>query len=721
LALENSEAEKLRAENEAAPCPGFTSYSGAQVPLFQSSQLKSVNVPHGSSSHKERTTRTALPDSSGIFSRPASLASGESTALERSKADVSGERGRLGIDDPMAMFYERSAWTVKCSVGSILPRDTDSLLSLALYLPVVDTNEADRGEHASDKSKVHTENIRTHINPDRGRYSSVLRSHKNNNNNNIRMEQNYDDLEPSFRIGDAVMGRGGSIADLCQAYLGGLDTPLEDLTSVASARTDTSSSSSSCHGRMRVTDWTGQVELWAKEILQGHGVDPYSVNLQPLTTISGRQLLLLSHTQLRGFLGGSMLVTSTFPRDVWSSSTSSHTTTDWKASGQNKNDSTQWTNPMPFPQSHNLEASGSYYHLKNLGTSRHFPDESSWTASGKNSNRTSSYDSPGLLHDSTDFRHGSYHEKTDLGPDSYHGTADIRSRECYYNHREHDSYRSLDENVPCSSSSSSFHDQQHTCPSTSTSSHHDQQHTCPSTSTSSHHDSSQHGPLFSLSSGSFYSPQGWSSAGGAYSAHDWTQGGEDDLEPPHQLTPKRRRRRKQHVDSDQLAGALEEEPSGQVNEDDVSGECGGGADGGAGGAGDGGADSGDGTASTIDLEHFLSGDVLKKIPSKTRKRVRGPKSWEFLIRLLLDKRTNPLLIRWEEESTATFRLMQPETIAKMWAQRGVEKANLSYNNFARGLRYHYATGGLEPVSERQLVYRCGPDALTYLEDMKNQQ
>ncbi|XP_042235624.1 uncharacterized protein DDB_G0271670-like [Homarus americanus] len=485
------------------------------------------------------------------------------------------------------------------------------------------------------------------------------------------MEQNYDDLEPSFRIGDAVMGRGGSIADLCQAYLGGLDTPLEDLTSVASARTDTSSSSSSCHGRMRVTDWTGQVELWAKEILQGHGVDPYSVNLQPLTTISGRQLLLLSHTQLRGFLGdycadllhqelqnlqygGSMLVTSTFPRDVWSSSTSSHTTTDWKASGQNKNDSTQWTNPMPFPQSHNLEASGSYYHLKNLGTSRHFPDESSWTASGKNSNRTSSYDSPGLLHDSTDFRHGSYHEKTDLGPDSYHGTADIRSRECYYNHREHDSYRSLDENVPCSSSSSSFHDQQHTCPSTSTSSHHDQQHTCPSTSTSSHHDSSQHGPLFSLSSGSFYSPQGWSSAGGAYSAHDWTQGGEDDLEPPHQLTPKRRRRRKQHVDSDQLAGALvtlelqeehhlttrheEEEPSGQVNEDDVSGECGGGADGGAGGAGDGGADSGDGTASTIDLEHFLSGDVLKKIPSKTRKRGEiycSPSSSIFFVNLFL--------------------------------------------------------------------------------------
>ncbi|XP_047489493.1 uncharacterized protein LOC125039513 isoform X2 [Penaeus chinensis] len=61
-------------------------------------------------------------------------------------------------------------------------------------------------------------------------------------------------------------------------------------------------------------------------------------------------------------------------------------------------------------------------------------------------------------------------------------------------------------------------------------------------------------------------------------------------------------------------------------------------------------------------------DILEKIPSK-RKRVRGPKNWEFLIRLLADKRTNPSLIRWEDESTATFRLVQPEKIAQMWSTR----------------------------------------------------
>lgn len=141
--------------------------------------------------------------------------------------------------------------------------------------------------------------------------------------------------------------------------------------------------------------------------------------------------------------------------------------------------------------------------------------------------------------------------------------------------------------------------------------------------------------------------------------------------------------------------------------------------------------------------------------------VRGPKSWEFLVRLLADQRSNPSLVRWEDEASATFRLMQPGIIAQMWAKRSSDKPHLSYNNFARGLRwavllpssggsalylvgyhahcnlrrypvdqsdkhviyfyrYHYSTGALEPVSERQLVYRCGPSALQYLKELKEQ-
>ncbi|XP_042235664.1 ETS homologous factor-like [Homarus americanus] len=114
-----------------------------------------------------------------------------------------------------------------------------------------------------------------------------------------------------------------------------------------------------------------------------------------------------------------------------------------------------------------------------------------------------------------------------------------------------------------------------------------------------------------------------------------------------------------------------------------------------------------------------SSDPLQKIRPDAKKRERGPKNWEFVIRLLADPQTNPSLIRWEEQTQGTFRLVQPAVIARMWGQRA-DRPNLSYDNFARGLRYHYTTGALQPVSEKQLVYRCGPKALKYLIDLRKQ-
>ncbi|KAK4304461.1 hypothetical protein Pmani_023584 [Petrolisthes manimaculis] len=110
---------------------------------------------------------------------------------------------------------------------------------------------------------------------------------------------------------------------------------------------------------------------------------------------------------------------------------------------------------------------------------------------------------------------------------------------------------------------------------------------------------------------------------------------------------------------------------------------------------------------------------LEKIPTNTRRKERGPKSWEFLMRLLMDPKTNPSLVKWEDEEDGTFRLMQPSMLAKLWGARS-DKQYLSYVNFARGIRYHYNSGALQPVSERQLVYRCGPLALQYLHQLKNQ-
>lgn len=110
-----------------------------------------------------------------------------------------------------------------------------------------------------------------------------------------------------------------------------------------------------------------------------------------------------------------------------------------------------------------------------------------------------------------------------------------------------------------------------------------------------------------------------------------------------------------------------------------------------------------------------SGNILEKIKTTSRKRVRGPKNWEYLMRMLVDQQYNPSVIRWEDEAAHTFRIVKPSVIAQMWGNRS-NKPNLTYDNFARGLRYHYTTGALEAVSVRQLVYRCGPKALKYLRE-----
>ncbi|XP_064083706.1 ETS translocation variant 4-like [Macrobrachium nipponense] len=111
--------------------------------------------------------------------------------------------------------------------------------------------------------------------------------------------------------------------------------------------------------------------------------------------------------------------------------------------------------------------------------------------------------------------------------------------------------------------------------------------------------------------------------------------------------------------------------------------------------------------------------VSTKIKTATRRGERGPKSWEFLVRLLAHEKTNPTLIRWEDAEEATFLLVQPTIIAQMWGARS-ENPNLSYNNFARALRYHYNSGALEAVSERQFMYKCGPRALEYYRLLKEE-
>ncbi|CAL4133747.1 unnamed protein product, partial [Meganyctiphanes norvegica] len=67
------------------------------------------------------------------------------------------------------------------------------------------------------------------------------------------------------------------------------------------------------------------------------------------------------------------------------------------------------------------------------------------------------------------------------------------------------------------------------------------------------------------------------------------------------------------------------------------------------------------------------------------KYIRCPKSWEFLMRLLVNSETNPEVICWEDESQYIFRLVQPNKIVELWNAKG-GKSSGNYDNFARSLR-----------------------------------
>ncbi|XP_064115298.1 retroviral integration site protein Fli-1 homolog [Macrobrachium nipponense] len=112
----------------------------------------------------------------------------------------------------------------------------------------------------------------------------------------------------------------------------------------------------------------------------------------------------------------------------------------------------------------------------------------------------------------------------------------------------------------------------------------------------------------------------------------------------------------------------------------------------------------------------LGGDLLTKIETRRGNRARWPKTWEFLVRLVISSETNPSLVCWEDEANYTFRINNPSEVARRWGARSGKQ--VSYDHFARGLRYHYGKGGLREVREHKLVYGFGPKAIDYLTKMK---
>ncbi|CAL4173639.1 unnamed protein product, partial [Meganyctiphanes norvegica] len=118
------------------------------------------------------------------------------------------------------------------------------------------------------------------------------------------------------------------------------------------------------------------------------------------------------------------------------------------------------------------------------------------------------------------------------------------------------------------------------------------------------------------------------------------------------------------------------------------------------------------------LTEELKTHFFKKITSKIKSRTRMPNIWEFMVRLLLHPVTNPSLVAWEHKKKHIFRLMKPHELSDLWNSRVSSDKNLPYSSFARALRYWYSRGGLRMIKERQLLYRMGPRARSYLQKLQ---
>ncbi|XP_067942043.1 retroviral integration site protein Fli-1 homolog isoform X2 [Watersipora subatra] len=92
-------------------------------------------------------------------------------------------------------------------------------------------------------------------------------------------------------------------------------------------------------------------------------------------------------------------------------------------------------------------------------------------------------------------------------------------------------------------------------------------------------------------------------------------------------------------------------------------------------------------------------------PPTRRGRSKG-KLWEFVLNLLLDKETNPDIIKWEDRKNGVFRIVRSEEVAKLWGKR---KSNptMTYEKMSRAMRYYYRKSILERIDGRRLVYKFG--------------
>lgn len=94
---------------------------------------------------------------------------------------------------------------------------------------------------------------------------------------------------------------------------------------------------------------------------------------------------------------------------------------------------------------------------------------------------------------------------------------------------------------------------------------------------------------------------------------------------------------------------------------------------------------------------------------------RNSRLWEFIRDLLLDSKTCPSLLKWENVDEGVFRFVNSEKVARLWGER---KCNprMTYEKLSRAMRYYYKSQVFQPVIGRRLVYKFGPNATGWRPD-----
>jgi len=101
----------------------------------------------------------------------------------------------------------------------------------------------------------------------------------------------------------------------------------------------------------------------------------------------------------------------------------------------------------------------------------------------------------------------------------------------------------------------------------------------------------------------------------------------------------------------------------------------------------------------------------KPIPQK-----RAPgtslKITQWIVSLLRDPACNPSVITWQDEADGVFSIRDSDKFARLW---GEVKHNpeMNYEKLSRAMRYSYKNAELEPIREKRLTYKFGPNMIDW--------